>query len=166
MGPVWHSAKRGGHDHGPFDHRTGAGLRGAAVRTAVPQSGRRDAHRGPARRHPDARQAAAGGGTVGLGKHCGHRLPDAGCRGLPCRPGTQRLLCTGISGAAAGRAGCTGPVACPGRAGARRAGTAGAVRPVHPGRGPGAVSLPHLGAAAEGTAVLLPGAADQRRRPG
>ena len=51
-------------------------------------------------------------------------------------------------------------------AGARRAGTAGAVRPVHPGRGPGAVSLPHLGAAAEGTAVLLPGAADQRRRPG
>ena len=66
----------------------------------------------------------------------------------------------------AGRAGCTGPVARPGRAGARRAGTAGAVRPVHPGRGPGAVSLPHLGAAAEGTAVLLPGAADQRRRPG
>ena len=60
----------------------------------------------------------------------------------------------------------TGPVACPGRAGARRAGTAGAVRPVHPGRGSGAVSLPHLGAAAEGTAVLLPGAADQRRRPG
>ena len=32
--------------------------------------------------------------------------------------------------------------------------------------GPGAVSLPYLGAAAEGTAVLLPGAADQRRRPG
>ncbi len=80
------------------------GSGGAAVRTAVPQSGRRDAQRDPARRHPDARQAAAGGRTVDLGKHCGHRLPDAGCRGLPCRPGAQRLLCTGISGAAAGRA--------------------------------------------------------------
>ena len=45
---------------------------------------------------------AAGGGAVGVGEHGGHRLPDAGSRGLPDRPGAQRVYGAGVSCPAAG----------------------------------------------------------------
>ena len=78
----------------------------------------------------------------------------------------ERLLCTGISGPAV--------PAC------RRAGTArtaktgtacaaGAVRPFHPRGRPGAVPIPHMGAAAKGAALFFAPAAHPRRcagRPG
>ena len=98
---------------GTSDHGAGPGFGGAAVRAALPQPCRRDAGGHPDGGHPDARQAAAGGGAVGLGEHGGHRLPDAGSRGLPDRPGAQRLHGAGVScpaagGAAARRALCAG----------------------------------------------------------
>ena len=116
--------------------------------------------------HPDARQAAAGGRAVRLGEYGGCRLSDAGGGRVSGIAGAQRLLCTGISGPAV--------PAC------RRAGTArtaktgtacaaGAVRPFHPRGRPGAVPVPHMGAAAKGAALFFAPAAHPRRcagRPG
>ena len=58
------------------------------------------------------------------------------------------------------------PAAHPAPAAAHPAETARTVRFIHPGRGPGAVPLPHMGAAAKGTAVLRAGAAHPRGCPG
>ena len=165
MGSVWRNAQMGGTFYGTSDHGTGPGFGGAAVRAALPQPCRRDAGGHPDGGHPDARQAAAGGGAVGLGEYGGHRLPDAGSRGLPDRPGAQRLHGAGVScpaagGAAARRALCTGSSA------PRRCCPAGAVRFIYPRRGPGAVPLPHMGTAAKGTALFRAGAAHPRGCPG
>ena len=46
--------------------------------------------------------------------------------------------------------------------GSASAGAARPLRPLHPGRRPGAVSLPHMGAAAKRAALLFAGAADPR----
>ena len=46
--------------------------------------------------------------------------------------------------------------------GSASAGAARPLRPLHPGRRPGAVSVPHMGAAAKRAAVLFAGAADPR----
>mgnify|MGYP000612234560 CR=1 FL=1 len=46
--------------------------------------------------------------------------------------------------------------------GSASAGAARPLRPLHPGRRPRAVSVPHMGAAAKRAAVLLAGAADPR----
>ena len=69
-----------------------------------------------------------------------------------------RLLCTGISGSArADRVRRAAPAR-----GSASAGAARPLRPLHPGRRPGAVSVPHMGAAAKRAAVLFAGAADPR----
>ena len=76
-------------------------------------------------------------------------------------PGKRRLaaeLCTGISGSArADRVRRAAPAR-----GSASAGAARPLRPLHPGRRPGAVSVPHMGAAAKRAAVLFAGAADPR----
>jgi len=70
----------------------------------------------------------------------------------------ERLLCTGISGPArADRVRRAAPAR-----GSASAGAARPLRPLHPGRRPGAVSIPHMGAAAKRAAVLFAGAADPR----
>ena len=152
--------------YGPSDHGAGCFFWRATVRTAVPQPCQRDAKRHPCGGHPDARQAAAGGRAVRLGEYGGCRLSDAGGGRVSGIAGAQRLLCTGISGPAV--------PAC------RRAGTArtaktgtacaaGAVRPFHPRGRPGAVPVPHMGAAAKGAALFFAPAAHPRRcagRPG
>ena len=155
----------GGTFYGTSDHGTGPGFGGAAVRAALPQPCRRDAGGHPDGGHPDARQAAAGGRAVDLGEHGGHRLPDAGGRGLPDCPGAQRVYGAGVSCPAAGDAAARRALCADGSA-PRRHRPAGAVRSIHPGRGPGAVPLPHMGAAAKGTAILRAGAAHPRGRPG
>ena len=165
MVSVWRNTQPGGMIYGPSDHSAGPVFRRAAVRTAVPQPCRRDAQRYAFGRRPDARQAASGGRAVRLGEHGGRRLSDAGGGRISGVPGAQRLLCTGVSGPAL-PPGRSAPAACAAGAAPR---AAGAVRPFHPGRGPGAVPLPHMGAAAEGAAVLFAGAAHPRRcagRPG
>ena len=68
------------------------------------------------------------------------------------------LLCTGISGPArADRVRRAAPAR-----GSTSAGAARPLRPLHPGRRPGTVSGPHMGAAAKRAAVLFAGAADPR----
>ena len=155
----------GGTFYGTSDHGTGPGFGGAAVRAALPQPCRRDAGGHPDGGHPDARQAAAGGGAVGLGEYGGHRLSDAGSRGLPDRPGAQRLHGAGVSCPAAGGAAARRAL-CAGGSAPRRNRPAGAVRFIYPGRGPGAVPLPHMGTAAKGTALFRAGAAHPRGCPG
>ena len=158
MGPVWRTARKGGAFYGPFDDSTGRGVRCAALRTALPQPRRRDADGGDLGRDPDARQAAAGGRAFRLGEHGGRGLSDAGGGGLSGGAGAQRLLCTGISGPArADRVRRAAPAR-----GSASAGAARPLRPLHPGRRPGAVSVPHMGAAAKRAAVLFAGAADPR----
>ena len=91
---------------------------------------------------------------------------DAAYQMLAAEGYLESLLCTGIFGPAV--------PAC------RRAGTArtaktgtacaaGAVRPFHPRGRPGAVPVPHMGAAAKGAALFIAPAAHPRRcagRPG
>ena len=164
MGSVLQNAQIGGRFYGPSDHGTGCRLRRAIVRAALPQPCGGDAQRHAGGGHPDARQAAAGGGAVRLGEHGGCRLSDAGGGRVSGIAGAQRLLCTGISGPAAG--GRAGSRSAAQTAAAPAARAAGAIRSFHPGRGPGAVPVPHLGAAAEGAAVFLARAAHPRRCPG
>ena len=164
MGSVWQSTQKGERSYVSSDNCTGCRQRGAAVRAALRKPCRRDAQRGHSGGHPDARQAAAGGRAVGVCQHGGRGISDPGDRGLYGAAGAQRLLCTGISCPAHPARRSAAPGICRSAAGSSRA--ARPVRSVHPGRGPGAVPVPHLGPTAERAALFLAPAADPWRCAG